>query len=96
MNNFSFDYWANLYQTDPEEFERQRAELLNQHIMNAPVELRNTMRMVQLECDTIRLMYPPMEATIKIAELMVEKLKVMRAKLTELREIIEDSNEDKA
>jgi hypothetical protein len=54
------------------------------------------MRMIQLECDTIRKMYPPMEALVKITELLVEKLKHLRANLTELREMVEDSNEDKA
>jgi hypothetical protein len=93
MDKFSFDYWSSLYDTNPAEYERQRTEYLNQHIMNAPVEYRNAMRLVQLECDTIRQLYSPMEATVKIAELMAEKLKNLKANLTELREIVEDSND---
>jgi hypothetical protein len=96
MDKFNFDYWKDLYESNPAEYERQRTEFLNQKIMDAPVAYRNSMRMIQLECDTIRAMYPPMEATIKIAELMVVKLKDLRAHLTELREIVEDINEDKA
>jgi len=93
MDKFSFDFWSNLYETDPAEYERQRSAYLNQHILNAPVSQRNQLRMIQLECDTIRSMYSPMEATAKIAELMVEKLKELKANLTELREIVEDSND---
>jgi len=93
MDKFSFDEWMQLYKTNPAEYERRRADVLNESIMKAPVEHRNAMRMIQLECDTIRSMYPPMEATIKIAELMVAKLKDLRANLTELREMIEDSND---
>lgn len=96
MDNFSFDHWSTLYATNPDEYERRRAEYLNQTIMNAPVSIRNTMRMIQLECDTIRAMYPPLEATVKITELMVAKLKDLRANLTQLREMVEDSNEDEA
>ena len=96
MDKFSFDEWSTLYSTNPAEYERRRAELLNANIMTAPVEHRNAMRMIQLECDTIRAMYPPLEATVKIAELMVAKLKDLRANLTQLREMVEDSNEDKA
>lgn len=96
MDNFSFDHWSTLYETNPNEYERRRAEYLNQTIMNAPVGIRNTMRMIQLECDTIRAMYPPLEATVKITELMVAKLKDLRANLTQLREMVEDSNEDEA
>lgn len=93
MDKIDFEYWANLYATDPVEYEKQRVQLLEQHILSAPVEHRNSMRMIQLECDTIRQMYPPLEATVKIAELMVENLKVLRARMTELREMIEDSND---
>lgn len=96
MDKFSFDEWAELYATDPAEYERRRAEYLNETILAAPVEQRAAMRMIQLECDTIRSMYPPLEATRRIAELMISKLKDLRARLTELREMVEDSNEDQA
>lgn len=95
MDKFNFDEWAKLYENNPDEYERRRAEYLKQSILNAPVEYRNHLRIIQLECDTIRSMYSPLEATIKISELMVKKLKDLRTNLTELREIIEDSNEDK-
>jgi hypothetical protein len=96
MDKFNFDEWSRLYETDPAEFERRRTEYLNASIMAAPIQNRAAMRMIQLECDTIRKMYPPMEALVKITELLVEKLKHLRANLTELREMVEDSNEDKA
>lgn len=94
MNKFNFDEWSNLYQTDPVEYERRRTELLNQTILTAPVECRNHLRMIQLEVDTIRNIYSPEESAFIIAEMMLSKLKEMRVKMTELREIIEDSNEN--
>ena len=92
-----FDAWSKLYREDPVEYERRRAEMLNETIMKAPVEHRNMLRMIKLEVDTIRQMYPdPVEATIRISEAMVAKMKHMKAELTRLREILEDSNDDQA
>jgi hypothetical protein len=93
MDKFDFDKWSKLYENDPDEYERQRAIYLNDRIMEAPVHRRDQLRLIQLECDTIREMYPPLEATVKIAELMVEKLKDLKTTITELREMIEDSRD---
>jgi hypothetical protein len=89
----NFDHWRHLYETDPAEYERQRTEYLNQAILAAPIKYRHSMRIMQLECDTIRLMYPPLEATVKMVELMTKKLNDISVSLTELREIIEDSKD---
>ncbi len=94
MDNFNFDEWAELYRTDPEAYERRRSEYLNEYIMNAPVENRNDLRMLQLEVDTIRNMYPPDEALKIIMEMLVERLKTLKTTLTQARQYLEDLDED--
>ena len=90
MTEFNFDEWAELYKSDPEEFENKRRELLEAEIMKAPIEHRNDLRVIQLECDIVSLTNTPLNATIKLSEMMVERLNRLKAPLTRLREIAED------
>lgn len=90
MTNFSFDEWAQLYESDPEAFERKRAALLEETILSAPVEHRAKLRLLQIECDGIRQAMDPMEATVAISEMMIRNLNQLKAPLTQLRAICED------
>lgn len=90
MTEFSFDEWAQLYESDPEAFERKRAALLEETIRSAPVEHRAKLRMLQIECDGIRQAMSPMEATIEITKMASAKLQEMKTPLTQLRAICED------
>lgn len=94
MDRINFDEWAKLYETNPVEFERRRAEFLAEQIDKAPITIRNHLRLIQLQCDTVRAMYPPLEATIKILELTVEKMRELKTNLTILRARIEDAGQE--
>lgn len=96
MDRINFDEWSKLYETNPVEFERRRAEFLTAQIDKAPISIRNHLRLIQMQCDTLHAMYPPLEATIKILELTVEKMKELRTNLTILRERIEDAGQEDA
>lgn len=74
MYEFNFDEWMNLYKTHPEEFERKRKEVLDAEIAKAPIERRNDLRMLQMECDAYRQSMSPLEATAEMTKVMVERV----------------------
>lgn len=78
MSEFSFEYWSQLYQLDPEEFERKRKEVLEAEIMKAPVDKRNRLRIWQWSCDVEREGKTPLEGTIAISRMMLDSLEDMR------------------
>lgn len=93
MVNISFDEWAALYKADPVEFERRRKELIDLEILKAPIEHRDMLRVLQTECDAIRAVYDPLQSTIKMSDMMVDRLNKLKAPLTQLRQLCEDINE---
>lgn len=90
MTEFSFDEWTQLYETDPDAFERKRASLLEEVIRSAPVEHRAKLRMLQMECDGIRQAMSPMEATLEMTRMATSKLQELKTPLTQLRAACED------
>jgi hypothetical protein len=93
MSDFNFDEWAELYENDPLEFERRRTAILNAEILKAPEEHRAMLRVLQMECDAIRAVNSPLEATIKISKMMTDRLTILKGQLTALREVCEDIND---
>lgn len=88
MSDFSFDYWANLHKSSPEEFEKKRAAFLEAEILKAPVEHRNRLRVLQMECDAVRACHAtPLAATVALSVMMTNKAAELRGKLTELTDI---------
>jgi len=90
MTKFSFDEWAKLYESDPIEFEHRRTEFLEAEILKAPVDHRNNLRMLQMQCNAIRETMSPEEATAEMSKMMVAKLGELKTSLTQLRSICED------
>jgi len=87
MTDFDFDEWAELYKTDILEFERRRKELLEDAIQQAPIRQRNMLRILQSECDAIHEANTPIDATVEISKMMIERLGRLTEPLTELRSI---------
>jgi hypothetical protein len=73
MSDFDFDEWAKLYQLDPTAFERKRSEVLEEAIQKAPVEVRNKLRLIQMQCDVIHQTMEPLAATKEISKMMLIK-----------------------
>ena len=90
MTEFNFDEWAELYKTSPEEFENKRREFLEAEIMKAPIEHRNKLLALQLECDIISLTNTTLNDTIEFSKMMKNKLDSIEIPLTELRDIVKD------
>ena len=86
----TFDEWAALFKKDPREFENKRKQVLDEIINQAPIAVRNNLRLLQMECDVLRTMYPPMEATVKISELMTLKLVSLQQELIKLKKELDE------
>ena len=74
MSDFSFDDWAKLAKTSPEDFERKRREVINAEILKAPVDQRNKLRLLQMEVDAVREGKTPLAATVAISVMMQQKV----------------------
>ena len=74
MPDFDFDEWAELYRIDPTAFERKRSEVLEETILNAPVEIRNKLRLIQMQCDAAHSEMEPLKAAEAISKLMISKV----------------------
>lgn len=82
MSDFSFDDWAKLYQSSPEEFDRKRTAVIETAILEAPVEIRNKLRVLQIECDVVRhTSDSPLAATVALSKMMAERLADLRVEL---------------
>lgn len=90
MNKFNFDEWAELYKTDPAQFELKRKQLLEETILSAPVAHRARLRLIQVECDAIHNTHTPLAGTVEISRLMSAKLGELKTSLTHLRARCED------
>ena len=84
MSDFNFDEWANLAKNFPEEFEQKRKEALEKEIMKAPLEKRNALRMLQMECDAYHNNMKPLEALGEISKMMHSKLEELKDGYIEL------------
>jgi hypothetical protein len=94
MITFNFDEWADLYKNDPSEFERKRKEVLETEILKAPIKNRNKLRLLQIECDAIREVMHPLEATHMMLTKAQDMLRTIKGPLTQLRAECEDIAED--
>jgi hypothetical protein len=84
MSDFNFDEWANLYKNYPEEYERKRKEVLEKEIMKAPLERRNNLRMLQMECDAYHFGMEPLAGLAEISKLMHGRLEMLKDEFIEL------------
>ena len=94
MFNFSFDEWAALYKSNPDEFERRRKDTTESEILKSPIENRDKLRIIQMECDVIHQTMEPLEATIEISKIMISKLNKLKTPLTQIRAICDDIDEE--
>ena len=84
MSDFNFDEWANLAKNFPEEFEQKRKEVLEKEIMKAPIKNRESLRMLQMECDAYHFNMTPLAALGKIGAMMHGKLEDLKDSHIEL------------
>lgn len=86
MSDFSFDDWAKLYKTSPEDFERKRKEVIDAEILKAPIERRNDLRLLQMQIDAVRQEKTPLAATVAISVMMQNKVGELKEAFGSLEE----------
>lgn len=86
----NFDEWADLFKTDPAEFERKRASVIEAEIMKSPVSNRHKLRIIQMECDAIRSAMSPLDATAHMTKLMINKVFDIQDAFLDLGSAIQD------
>lgn len=81
-DEFDFDQWRELYQLDPEEFEKRRAELIEATIADAPEEYQRRLRGLMFEVEAKRsASATPLEACMAISNMMWDKFDELRLHL---------------
>ena len=81
-DTFDFDEWVDIYKNDPEAFERRRAEWIQQYIESAPSHLRPRLRGLMFRVDAERrLARNPIDACVRISNMMWEKFTEMQREL---------------
>lgn len=69
--DFDFDAWSALASTDPEAFEKQRQDIVNQTIAEAPAAQQQRLRGLQWRIDKVRERSgTPLAACIRISGMM--------------------------
>jgi hypothetical protein len=94
MSDFNFDKWANLAKNFPEEFEQKRKDVLEKEIMKAPLERRNKLRMLQMECDAYHFNMAPLAALGEITKLMHGRLEMLKDEFIELALVAKEVEQD--
>jgi Protein of unknown function (DUF3135) len=69
---FNFDEWAQLYKSDPAEFERRRKEVISEAIAAAPAAQQLKLHQLQWKLDAIHTTNTPIGAMLKMQSLMWE------------------------
>lgn len=82
---FDFDFWKELYESDPELFESKRAELIQSEIAKAPLHLQRRLKGIQFELDAKRsLSDSPLESCMQMSSQMWDSFDLMRTHLNAL------------
>lgn len=86
MSDFSFDDWAKLYRTSPEQFEAKKKALIEAEIQKAPVAQRNKLRLLQMEIDaTVANAKSPLGAAIAVSVMMQNKVSELKEAFESLK-----------
>ncbi len=72
---FDFEAWMELYKKDPENFEKNRKELIQGLIDQAPTRMQRRLNGLQWTIDSeIRLAKNPMQGCIKVYQMMMDSV----------------------
>jgi hypothetical protein len=84
MDNFDFDWWADLYRKDPILFEEERKRAISKVLINASPVNRDKLKAIQLECDAISATHEPLEAAAEMLKMAVDRLYDIQDSLADL------------
>jgi hypothetical protein len=75
QSEFDFDYWMKLAEKDPAAFERQRLDLIQTTIQEAPTKMQKRLNGLQWQIDSeIKLAKNPMDACLRIYQKMMDSV----------------------
>ena len=75
QSEFDFDYWMELAEKDPAEFEQQRHSLIQTTIQEAPEEMQKRLNGLQWQIDSeIKLAKNSMDACLRIYQKMMDSV----------------------
>ncbi len=82
LDKLVFDEWKNLFESDPEQFERYRKQLLKQQIELAPESARPRLLglIFQMEAEALR-SPTPISYSLRLSAMMMAKFEELRQKL---------------
>jgi hypothetical protein len=73
--DFDFDQWMKLAKEDPETFEKQRLDIIQTVINEAPAQMHQRLNGLQWRIDgEIKLAKNPMDACLKIYQMMMDSV----------------------
>jgi hypothetical protein len=73
--DFDFDQWMKLAKEDPETFEKQRLDIIQTVINEAPAQMHQRLNGLQWHIDgEIKLAKNPMDACLKIYQMMMDSV----------------------
>lgn len=84
MENFDFDWWADLYRTDPIRFEKERKRVIAEALNSASTANRDKLKSLQFECDSISATHEPVEAASVMLKMALDKLCDIQDSLADL------------
>lgn len=84
MGNFDFDWWADLYRTDPVRFEQERKRAIAEVINSSGTVNRDKLKSLQFECDSISATHEPLESAAVMLKMAVDKLYDIQDSLADL------------
>jgi hypothetical protein len=91
--NFDFEDWASLAQSDPAAFEAKRQDMIDKLIEGAPEELRQRLRSFQWRIDMERERSAnPLQACIRISNMMWDLIYADRGFLWSLQAMADPSS----
>ncbi|NNE64290.1 MAG: DUF3135 domain-containing protein [Gammaproteobacteria bacterium] len=82
LESFDFDDWKDLFETDPDLFERYRKKILESQIAMAPESTRPRLQglMFQMEAEAVR-SPTPISYSLRLSAMMMDKFDELRQKL---------------
>lgn len=92
-DEFDFERWATLARENPEEFERQRKQMIDEIINNSPEMMQKRMQGIQWQIDQVRqTAKTPMAACIKISSMMWDRVLGENGLVEAIEQLDLDSN----
>ena len=92
VTTFDFDYWRDLAEEHPEQFEEQRKSLIDKTIDTAPQRVQRRLEGLQFQVEARRqVSHSPLGLTVTLSQLMLDSFyNEFQPTLEELRHLVQE------